>query len=300
MRSHLLLAAALVAGLTSTAAAQRGRRADSGRSTRQEASATTSDTRFTPALRAGQRLSVSNIDGNVTVTQGRGQSAEIVAHKIVRKGNGDLVRAVLEETSNGYRVCTVYLDTPSDKDGCDHRSRGDHSWREPLEVDMQYDIRLPAGVALSVNTVDGSIEARGIDTPANIRSVDGRITFEGVAPEALNTVDGAITATITNTDWARSLEVRSVDGEIDLTLPARISAHITGQTVDGAIESDFPMTVSGKWGPQSFRGEIGGNSAAVSLELRTVDGAIRLRSSDGVKRGDTDTQPGRRRGRGGR
>ena len=68
-----------------------------------------SDYRFTPALHAGQRLDLSNIDGNITVTQARGASAEIVVHKIVRRGNGDLVKAVMEETSAGVRVCTVYL-----------------------------------------------------------------------------------------------------------------------------------------------------------------------------------------------
>ena len=114
MRSHLLLATALVAGLATTAAAQRGRRADTTRNTRRDTPISTSDTRFTPVLTPGQRLSVRNIEGNVTVTQGRGPGAEIVAHKIVRKGNGALVKAILEETSDGYRVCTVYLSDARD------------------------------------------------------------------------------------------------------------------------------------------------------------------------------------------
>jgi len=298
MRSHLLLATALVAAISAPAAAQRGRRTDTtSRNTRPDRVISTSDTRFTPALKAGQRLSVSSIEGSVTVTQGRGQSAEIVAHKIVRRGNGDLVKAVLEETSNGYRVCTVYLSDPKDTDGCDRNQRSNNNWREPLDVDVQYDIRLPAGVALTVNTVDGSIEARGIDSPASIRTVDGAITFDGVAPESLNSVDGAITATITNTDWSHSLAVRTVDGSIELTLPARINARVTGNTIDGDITSDFALTIAGKWGPQSFHGDIG-TGGGPSLELRTVDGAIRLRSSDGMKRGETQTEPTRRRGRG--
>jgi Putative adhesin len=281
MRSHLLLAVALVAGTTAPANAQR-----------------TSDTRFTPALKSGQRLSVSNIDGNVTVTQGRGQSAEIVAHKIVHKGNGDLVKAVLEETSNGYRVCTVYLHDTKDDSGCNRKNNSHDGWRErdPLDVDMQYDIKLPAGVAITVNTVDGSIDARGLDTPATLRSVDGDITFDGVAPESLNTVDGKIVGTVTNSDWTHAMTVRTVDGRIELTLPAAISMKVSGHTVDGKIDSDFPVTISGKWGPQSFRGEVGGGRGP-TVELSSVDGDIRLRSSDGVRRGETKSEPARRRGR---
>ncbi len=297
MRTQLLSVAALALLIAPGATAQRRSRDAAPPPERRDRVVSTSDTRFTPALRSGQRLSVSNIDGKVTVSQGRGQSAEIVAHKIVRRGNGDLVKAVLEQTSDGYRVCTVYLEDTRDDGGCNHRNNGHYDRREPLDVDMDYEVRLPAGVAITVNTVDGSIDARGIDTPGTFRSVDGSITFDGVAPEVLNTVDGSITATISNRDWGHSLSVRTVDGSIELTLPASMNARISGHTVDGDIDSDFPVTVVGKWGPQSFHGDMG-DGRGPELDLSSVDGSIRLRSSDGVKRGTTTDAP-RRRGRGG-
>ena len=288
MRTQFVIAMLLASALTVPVAAQRGGRADpppAARDTRRDAPISTSDQRFTPNLKSGDRLSVSNIDGSVTVTQGRGTSAEIVAQKVVRRGDGNLVKAVLEETSGGYRICTVYLNRSGEDRGCNDHSRNgnDGNWGNNLDVDMNYEIRLPAGVALTVNTVDGSVDARGIDTPASIRSVDGSITFVGVAPESLNTVDGSITATITDSDWRHALSVRTVDGQVELTLPASLSAHVSGHTVDGSIDSDFPVTIAGKWGPQSFQGDIG-SGRGPSLEISTVDGAIRLRSSDGARR----------------
>lgn len=279
MTTRLLLLSALAAGAALPAVGQRGRPGDSPRARRRDDQGTTSDTRFAPALRAGQLLAVSNIDGRIVVTQGRGESASIVAHKTVHHGNGDLVKAVLEETSDGYRVCTVYLDDVGETATCDHRNRGGHRDRdEPLDVDMAYEVRLPAGVRLAVNSVDGDIAAHGIDTPATLRTVDGAIDFDGVAPESINTVDGDITATIANADWDHSLAVRSVDGAISLTLPAGISAEVSGRTVDGKLDSDFPLTLTGKWGPQSFHGTIG-SGRGPTLDLNTVDGDIRLRSS---------------------
>jgi len=288
MRTQFLFATALATTLAVPAAAQRGRRADpppASRDSRRDAPTSTSDQRFTPNLRSGDRLAISNIDGTVTVTQGRGTNAEIVAHKVVHRGDGNLVKAVLEETSGGYRVCTVYLNRAGDDRGCNDRNHNsnDGNWGNNLDVDMNYEIRLPVGVALQVNTVDGSVDARGIDTPGSIRSVDGSITYEGVAPESLNTVDGSITATITNNDWRHSLSVRTVDGQVELTLPASLSAHVTGHTVDGSIDSDFPVTIAGKWGPQSFKGDIG-DGRGPTLDVSTVDGSIRLRSSDGSHR----------------
>ncbi len=283
MRTYFLFAAALAATLAAPATAQRGRRPDTTRSSSRESSATTSSQTFRPALRSGQRLSVSNIDGKVTITQGQGMTAEIVAEKVVRRGDGNLVKAVLEETPSGYRICTVYLNRSDEDRGCeDHNHNDNGRWRDPLDADMNYEVRLPAGVALTVNTVDGSVDARGVDTPASIRSVDGSINYVGVAPEGLNTVDGSITATITNSAWDHALSVRSVDGSIELTLPASLNARVSGRTVDGSIDSDFPVTVLGTWGPHSFEGNIGSGHGA-SLEISTVDGGIRLRSSDGSR-----------------
>ena len=286
MRTRLLLLSTLAASAALPAAAQSGRRSDTPRTQHHDDQGTTSDTRFTPALRAGQLLAVSNIDGQITVTQGRGESATIVAHKTVRRGNGDLVKAVLEETRDGYRVCTVYLDETDDTASCDHRNRsGNRDRQEPLDVDMSYEVRVPAGVRLAVNSVDGDIAAHGIDTPATLRTVDGAIDFDGVAPESMNTVDGEITATITNADWGHTLSIRSVDGAVELTLPAGISADVSGRTIDGKLDSDFPLTMTGKWGPQSFHGTIG-TGRGPALDLNTVDGDIRLRSSGGTTRRD--------------
>lgn len=277
MRTHLLFAAALVAGLTPAAVAQRGRR-PAARTPETRPATSAGDYRFTPSLRPGQRLDLSNIDGAMTITQGRGATAEIVVHKIVRRGNGDLVKAVMEETSGGVRVCTVYLDRSDDNAGCDGRGRGRDGWREPLDVEMTFEVRMPPGVELGVTTVDGSVDARGIDTPASIRTVDGDITFDGVAPDGLNTVDGRITATISNSRWDHDVSLRTVDGAVDVTLPPALGVIITGQTVDGDVHADFPVTLEGKWGPRTFRATMG-EGGSRELRIHTVDGSIHLHRS---------------------
>jgi len=45
--------------------------------------------------------------------------------------------------------------------------------------------------------------------------------------------------------------------------------------VNGDIESDYPLTVTGKFGPRRLRGTIGAGGR--SLSLSTVNGEIRLR-----------------------
>lgn len=236
------------------------------------------ETKFTPRMSAGQHLALSNIDGDVFVTRAEGSTAEIVAIKSVRRGDGSRVKAILEETDDGYRVCTIYLHRGErDRNTCrgDGGHRGDWS-DDSWDVDMRYEVRLPSGVFVDVNTVDGNVEILRSDAAASVHTVDGSIHLEGVAPRRLNTVDGDISAVISNSTWNADVTISSVDGDIDLTLPAGIALNVSGTTVDGDVRSDFPITMRGKWGPQSFSGSIGGGSSR-SLRLSSVDGSITLR-----------------------
>ncbi|MEO5798534.1 MAG: DUF4097 family beta strand repeat-containing protein [Gemmatimonadales bacterium] len=238
------------------------------------------ETRFSPTIRAGQHLDISTIDGDVSVTRGEGRTAEIVATKHVRRGDASRVKAVMEQTSDGYKVCTIYLhrDEP-DRDTCNGGSdRRRNNWRDNdnYDIEMSYVVRLPAGAVLGVHTVDGNVDVRGVDVAATINTVDGDVTYEGVAPTKLSTVDGDIRATISTASWIADASMSTVDGSIDVSLPADIALEIHGSTVDGSFRSDFPLTIRDKWGPRSIQGTIG-NGATRSLRLGSVDGDITLR-----------------------
>ncbi len=232
------------------------------------------DYRFTKALRPGQELGISNIDGDVTVTQGTGADAVITVTKRVIRGNGDLVTAIMEQTDAGIRVCTVYLNAPDEKrTQCRGRNSSDRR-HEPLEVEMTYTVSMPRGVRLAATTVDGNLRIEGLDTPATITTVDGDITYRGVMPEKLNSVDGDVSLEITG-PVTRDTQISTVDGTITLQLDRDVAIDVVASSVDGEIESDFPLTLKSKWGPRNMRGTINGGGA--SVKLSTVDGSIQIR-----------------------
>ena len=228
--------------------------------------------RFSRELRSGQTLAVSNIEGNITVSRTSGRTATVVVTKKVVRGDGDLVKAILEETDDGIKVCTVYLATADeDRTRCRGTSSGSH---RNLDVEMTYEVRLPNGVRLDASNVDGDLRVEGADTPGRISTVDGDIHYAGVMPDRLNTVDGDVMLDVTGAvpDGAR---ISTVDGSITITLPASAALDLRASTIDGDLESEFPLTVRGRWGPRTLEGAI--NGGGPSLRLSTVDGSITIR-----------------------
>ena len=57
----------------------------------------------------------------------------------------------------------------------------------------------------------------------------------------------------------------------------KLDTEVRASTVNGEIESDYPLTISGKFGPRRLRGTIGAGGRI--LNLSTVNGEIRLRKA---------------------
>ena len=233
------------------------------------------DYRFSRPMRAGQTLSIGNIDGAVTVTRASGGTAVVLVTKRVIRGDGNLVQAILEEESGGrIKVCTVYLRTAGEqRDSCDGRNSNGRR-REPLEVEMTYAVQLPAGVELNVGTVDGDVIVSGLAARATVATVDGDIRVEGRAPERVSTVDGDIEVRATG-ELPEQLHFSTVDGGVLLSLPAGAGFEVNATTIDGELESDFPITVQGRWGPRSLRGTVG--DGRTTIRISTVDGDVAIR-----------------------
>lgn len=232
------------------------------------------ETRFTKTLTPGARLALENINGPIIITQGSGRTAEIVVTKTVRKGDGSIVKAIMEEVDGVVRVCTIYTNRDPNRTTCKGqnsitRQDGDH------QVEMRYEVRIPSDIVLDAQSVNGGITATGLESDVSLQTVNGQIAFSGSTARHLSTVNGGVRATFSRPTWKGTLDVSAVNGGVELTLPASFDAEVSGQTVSGGIDSDFPITMQGKWGPKSFHGTIGSGGRKLSIE--TVNGGITLR-----------------------
>jgi len=90
-------------------------------------------------------------------------------------------------------------------------------------------------------------------------------------------VNGSVSATLGRADWVGEADFTTVNGGITLTLPAGVNTEVHAETVNGDLDTDFPLTVTGRFGPRRLRGTIGNGGR--TLNLTTVNGSIRLRKA---------------------
>ena len=169
----------------------------------------------------------------------------------------------------------MYPSEPGKRENeCREGGRGHMSvHRNDTEVDFA--VRVPAGVDFVGRTVNGDIETGPLGGDVRAYTVNGGIEISAAGYAQAHTVNGSIRARMGKADWSGDLDFETVNGSITLDLPADINARVEASTVNGDLHTDFPLTIQGRWGPRSLRGTIG--EGGRTLHLSTVNGGISLR-----------------------
>ena len=139
-----------------------------------------------------------------------------------------------------------------------------------------------AGSAQKVNlqTVSGDILAPNVGAEANLQTVSGRIRVNGGPWRKLNlsTVSGDVQlggGVAPN----GSYDVDSMSGDVQIQVPADLSAVIKASTFSGDLRSDFGTVKKPDHGPgSSLEATTGAGGAKMNVE--TFSGDLRIRRQD--------------------
>ncbi|HEX7023915.1 MAG TPA: DUF4097 family beta strand repeat-containing protein [Gemmatimonadales bacterium] len=281
MRSLIIASAAL--GLAVTAGAQ-------GRP----------DFEFRRELPEGRRLYVQNINGDVRVTGGSGRTVEVTAVKRAGR-HGDPADVTVEavELDNGVAICVRYPGQRrrSGNGGRESKNPCSSDWesgngRNDTEVD--FTVRVPAGLLLHAGTVSGDLAAESLEGDLDLQSVSGNATLRGgrgtrVNVETVsgdvelldvrasevsgNTVSGGVTFRGPLLDRG-SYEFTTTSGDISLGLTERPNATLSAATFSGSFTSDIPVTMPA--GRRRHRFDATWGSGSARLDVETLSGDIRI------------------------
>jgi len=228
-------------------------------------------------LATGKRLEIKDVNGDIRASAASGDQVEVTAIKHAQRSDTASVEIRVVPSEDGVTICAVYPPLRHEGPNDCTPGRSNHSHTENNDVVVDFTVHVPAGVVLSAHTVNGAVVAEGLGGNVEAVTVNGSVHLSTTGYAEARTVNGSITAALGRADWPDAMEFETVNGSVTLTLPPALATEVRAETVNGDIESDFPLMVSGRFGPRRLNGTIGNGGRR--LELRTVNGGIRLKKS---------------------
>ena len=208
---------------------------------------------FNYTLESGGRLSLENVNGSITIEGGDGNEVVVTAYKKADNQEAlDEIEINIDATSSRISIDT---DLPESRGWWGGGNSG---------ASVSYELSVPSNIDLdSVSSVNGGIDISGVFGTVKAQTVNGSIDVEDASGDAkLETVNGGIDARFASVTGDQRINCDTVNGKINLTLPANADASVSVETVNGSINgSDFGLKVDKGFVGKSLDGDVGSGVA---------------------------------------
>jgi hypothetical protein len=210
------------------------------------------------------QISLENLNGDVFVNAWDKKEIQVDAIKSAKTNEG-LSRAeiVIDAQSNSIEIETKY--------------RRHEDWDDHDGASVEYHLTVPRHSNLdTLRLVNGHLEIHGVRGQISASCVNGKLTADGLANNTkINAVNGSVMLSFESLNEVRDVVVSSVNGRIEVAVPANASAEVRANTLSGQIHNDFNLETekSGFIGKR-LEGTIG--SGGRSIKLSNVNGSITL------------------------
>ena len=229
-------------------------------------------------FKAGDRFSLENVNGGVTIATWKEAKVEIKAVKTARRHKEDLDRVEIQvdESSGGVAVKAVWPKFP-----------------QRADVSVEFTVMVPEGVELTkFETVNGDVDVTGPYTRGEVGTTNGSVTVQNAAGDLkagttngrvrVSHFDGHLEAETTNggieledVTIKNGLSAETTNGSIHLVVAGTLDADLKARTTNGSVTVDFPITLQSlHQSKHRVEGTIGKGGVPISLE--TTNGSIRL------------------------
>jgi hypothetical protein len=159
---------------------------------------------------------------------------------------------------------------------------------------VDFELLVPTRTNLKLVVVNGgNVLIENVDGEMEIENTNGGITLTNVAGTVIaNTTNGSVTARMTSVAAKRPMAFTSLNGNVDVTLPASARANLRLRSDMGEVLSDFDVQVRPGPSPTVSDNRRGGgrfqievnksiygtiNGGGPEIEMRTFNGNVFLR-----------------------
>ena len=229
-------------------------------------------------------LKVNLLDGAVTIKGSNRRDVLFVA-------NSQEARDVLRRRQQAEPPAGMRRLTQPGGFGVEERDN-EMSVSSAFNREINLAVEVPTRTKLKVSIVNGGITVDSVDSEIEINTVDGAIMLTNVGGSVVaHAVDGNITATVARVAPQAPMAFTSLNGDIDVTLPAAVKTNLRLRSDQGDVFTDFDVQVIASASAnqtqqrngrgvridvnRSIYGTV--NGGGPDFELRTFDGNIYVR-----------------------
>jgi hypothetical protein len=158
---------------------------------------------------------------------------------------------------------------------------------------VSFEIEVPAHANLQLHSVNGGeILVENVEGDLDISNVNGGITLKDVGGSVnAGTTNGSVRATVTRVTAQKEMAFTSLNGTVDVTLPAATKANLRLRSDHGDVYSDFDVALTqsapvveenrggnGRYRISRNRSIVGSiNGGGPEFELRTFNSNVYVR-----------------------
>jgi hypothetical protein len=213
---------------------------------------------LTRPLASGGAFRLRNVNGRVSLSTWDKAQVEIDAVK---------------KASSEQALRQIEIEIADGSDHVDVTTRTPRGFFGGYLVD--YDVRVPQGVRVEVETVNGSINLEGALASTRVKTVNGSVeVLEARGEVEAQAVNGRIEVQSPAVAASDRYRLSTTNGSVELRLPREVSGSFEAHAVNGSISTDLPLRVEGRFGPKRLSGQVG--SGGGRYELRTVNGSVSI------------------------
>jgi Putative adhesin len=157
---------------------------------------------------------------------------------------------------------------------------------------MNLTLQVPVNTSVELKTVNGGhVDVTGLSGDLDVENTNGTVTLKNVSGAvSAHTLNGNITVALDRVTPDKPMSFSSLNGRVDVTLPADTKAKLRLKTTNGAVYSDFDVKMEadnskpvvedgrgqgGKYRIRMDRGVYGSiNGGGPEYSFQTMNGAI--------------------------
>jgi DUF4097 and DUF4098 domain-containing protein YvlB len=153
-------------------------------------------------------------------------------------------------------------------------TRRDYHW------DVSYEVFVPRRADLSLETHNGGIAIADVNGRIDFSALNGGVVLKRVGGAVKgSTTNGGLVIELSGDRWdGESMDVSTTNGGVIMSVPENYSARVETGTVNGGVNTDFPVTVQGRISKQLA---LNLGSGGAMVRAMTTNGGVHLKKLTG-------------------